>query len=139
MSGEIWGHLEELLKASPGIREIWLLGSRINGGARVDSDWDLLFFADAALANYLNSDSRLLHPDIDYLILVDDENIQRISASGSGELALKDFTGLDWKLDGDSDATYIARGKRELAENSVTRAKTRKRAVRIFPARSDIS
>lgn len=134
---DIWGHLEELLIASPGIREIWLLGSRINGDARVDSDWDLLFFADSALANHLNSDSSLLRGDIDYLVLVDDESILRISASGSGELALKDFTGLDWKLDGQSGATYIARGKRELAIDPMTRSKARKRAVRIYPWSED--
>jgi predicted nucleotidyltransferase len=39
-------YVAELTATYPGIREVWLLGSRANGTATEASDWDYLVFLD---------------------------------------------------------------------------------------------
>jgi hypothetical protein len=63
-------YINELTATYPGIREIWLLGSRANGTATEASDWDhLVFLADDRLFNALCRDSRFKRPGIDLLVV----------------------------------------------------------------------
>jgi predicted nucleotidyltransferase len=39
-------YIRDLVAAYPAVKEVWLYGSRANGYADPDSDWDYLAFAD---------------------------------------------------------------------------------------------
>lgn len=54
------GYLESIIKSFPGIREVWLFGSRANGKSREDSDWDILAVADDPTIEQMNH-SRSFH------------------------------------------------------------------------------
>jgi predicted nucleotidyltransferase len=63
--------LQTILERCPGIAEIWLVGSRANAAARVDSDWDLLAFADQQTLEDLRLVPGLARRDVDLLIVLD--------------------------------------------------------------------
>lgn len=47
----VWELLEQVAEHCPGLKSIWLIGSRSNGTARNDSDWDLIAFGNDAIAD----------------------------------------------------------------------------------------
>ena len=65
-------YLAQLTEAYSNITEVWLFGSRANGTAHSESDWDYLAFWDGktALFDQLHTDRRFLQDDIDLLVLL---------------------------------------------------------------------
>ena len=64
-----------------GFESIWLIGSRANGSARADSDWDLLAFGDPAVLACLRAASDLHDSNVDFLVVTNGEDFE--SAWGS--------------------------------------------------------
>lgn len=64
-------YLDRLTFAHPGIRAVWLFGSRANGSSKADSDWDLLAFGDRAILDALRADNTFRHPEVDLFIVHD--------------------------------------------------------------------
>ncbi len=64
-------YILELVAAYPSIREVWLFGSRANGTARPESDWDYMAFADEATLAALRGDSRFHRAGIHLMIVFD--------------------------------------------------------------------
>lgn len=64
-------YVVDLVVAYPSIREVWLFGSRANGSARLESDWDYMAFADDATLTALRADSRFHRARIDLKIVTD--------------------------------------------------------------------
>jgi Nucleotidyltransferase domain len=63
-------YIDELTATYRGIREVWLLGSRVNGTATEASDWDyLVFLDDDRLFSALCQDLRFKRPGIDLLVI----------------------------------------------------------------------
>jgi hypothetical protein len=63
-------YLDELVRAFPSIREVWLFGSRANGVARADSDWDYLIFSDdPGLMNCIYQQRHFDRPEVDALVV----------------------------------------------------------------------
>ncbi len=60
-------YVAELVAAHPGIREVWLFGSRANGRAGPKSDWDYLVFGEHSLLNTLHLATQFDRPGIDLL------------------------------------------------------------------------
>lgn len=101
---------DELIKSFPCITQIWLFGSRANGTARPDSDWDHLIRAD---------DDRLLHalcqsrdfnrPEVDVFVVVGTRAMRPWPAE-DGQLRVLDLSDapgcLNWHETG-TEATYI--------------------------------
>jgi predicted nucleotidyltransferase len=53
------------------VAEVWLFGSRANGNARPDSDWDYMaFLSDQRELNAICQDRELDQPDIDLFVVV---------------------------------------------------------------------
>ena len=71
MTGEfdLTFYCRELAKAHPNISELWLLGSRANDTARVESDWDLLAFATTNTFKDITVDLRFHRDDVDLLVV----------------------------------------------------------------------
>ena len=62
-----------IVKAAPGIKEIWLLGSRANGEGRENSDWDLLVFGTEETLEVLNRTPSLHRADVDCLVATNEQ------------------------------------------------------------------
>jgi hypothetical protein len=80
-------YIRELILRVDGIREVWLIGSRANGFAQQDSDWDFLVFADLTMMGGIAKDSMPHADNIDLLLVDSDGNFMRPWAdSKSGSL-----------------------------------------------------
>ncbi len=88
--------------AIPGIREIWLIGSRAIGTERVDSDYDFLVFAEEKFWSTIQERGDLHRTDVDFLVSTDGNNFQ--SAWGCKKTVA--LSKLNWKLTSDTTATY---------------------------------
>ena len=58
------------LKAAFSMEKVWLFGSRANGCARSDSDWDLIVCGDKGLRTASRADAALRRDDIDLDVFV---------------------------------------------------------------------
>ena len=63
--------IRHLAGAQPSPESIWLIGSRANGGATNESDWDFVVFADAAYFEMLKTGSPPAELAVDVLVVVD--------------------------------------------------------------------
>ena len=122
-------YVKKLVLAYPSIKQIWLIGSRANGTARADSDWDYLVFTDDGhVLNALYRDKKRSSPEIDVLLVVDGRHaINPWSVdTWTKSLCLDDLPGnLAWQLISDTEAQYRPR---QFSENKQLEA-----AKRVFP------
>ena len=89
----------------PRITSIWLIGSRANGTATSNSDWDLLVFGSKDILKSLQTDSRF-HADFGDLLLV--YNGKDFEEPWGGKLKSGSLPEWDWKEAGPNNATYRA-------------------------------
>jgi predicted nucleotidyltransferase len=104
-------YVAQLVAAYPAIREVWLFGSRANGTAREDSDWDYLAFGDWAVLDALRLDARFRRKDVDLLIVTNGERFETpwLQPTGLNWGSMKDdLEGLRWKQLSPTTATYTA-------------------------------
>lgn len=94
---------QQLVRTCPGVREVWLLGSRANGTARSDSDWDFLAFAAPTVDPCIRSRTDLHLPNID-LLLVDDPSGEFARAWGSPKTG--SLTRWEWTRLSEAVAAY---------------------------------
>lgn len=85
--------------------EVWLMGSRANGTARTDSDWDILIFGDMELLDALRKEEPLEETDI--LVVHDGDAFQSPwNKTGEGVLKSGSLSGWEWKRKSETEATY---------------------------------
>ncbi|WP_145976124.1 nucleotidyltransferase domain-containing protein [Nitrospira moscoviensis] len=75
-SDSIGNFIKLLTAACDGLQSIWLIGSRANGTAKPDSDWDLLAFGSPAVLAYLRSCPEYHRSDIDFLVVTDGDHFE---------------------------------------------------------------
>ena len=80
------------------------MGSRANGTARADSDWDLLAIGTQSVLEELQHAQTFQLPEVDLLIAYDGDNFMRPWARRTGTGSL---SGWEWKRSGNR-ATYRA-------------------------------
>ena len=68
--------LSRITATHPGIREIWLFGSRANGQARPNSNWNLFVFAGQDTLQRLGESSRFRRADIQLLVVKDGDEFR---------------------------------------------------------------
>jgi predicted nucleotidyltransferase len=70
-------YIAELVNRCPGIKVIWLFGSRVTGEGTPDSDWDFLAFADDDGATYqrVKGDTELHQEDLKIDLFVEISNM----------------------------------------------------------------
>ena len=129
------GYVERLSAAFPCIREVWLFGSRANGGAGPNSDWDYLVFTDdGGLLNRLHLDPTFRHADVDLFVCADG----RIAAAPwcpQGEqqkqlLLDNEFGCLNWQCVSDDEAEYTE--TKEASPGDVNSIVRKRRAIRVY-------
>lgn len=123
-------YIDALVKANPGIREIWLFGSRAAGSARPDSDWDFLVFADESTFSRLAAASTFNHPEIDLLVVYDGNSFCKPWWDGH-RLKRGTLSKWCWTPISDTEATYRATKEKGGDEFGVDVSIAR--AVRIWP------
>lgn len=122
LPADLHRYIDELLELAPSAREVWLIGSRANGGATEESDWDFLVFADQSALVALRQKPRLQRDNIDVLVVVDGDRFEspwpRIDMPESHKIGnLKNYENADgieartweWEYIGNGQAKYTGR------------------------------
>jgi predicted nucleotidyltransferase len=121
-------YLDSLTEAYPRIREVWLIGSRANGSARAESDWDYLVFADRRILRALRQDTRFRHPSVDLLVVYDGD--QFATPWGEPNPKKGSLTSWDWELLSAGKAEYTAA---KIKPDSMFPDLRKKAAIRVWP------
>uniref|UniRef100_UPI0013D6902B nucleotidyltransferase domain-containing protein n=2 Tax=unclassified Arhodomonas TaxID=2621637 RepID=UPI0013D6902B len=96
LTAEVKDYLKKVTFLAPSVRELWIIGSRANGNARDESDWDFLAFGElGALEEVAAAPS--LHLDyIDLLVVRPDGTFERPwGESKSGSLGAWEWSPVD--------------------------------------------
>ena len=117
-----------LVKAAPGIKEIWLLGSRANGTARDDSDWDLLVLGDDETLKAFRRNPSLHRPDVDCLVATND---QFVNAWGE-KMKSGSMPAWEWVRLNDFFAEYTEKKWKDAVDGAGVVSRRRK-AVQLWP------
>jgi hypothetical protein len=65
-------YIHDLKSSFPSITSVWLIGSRGNGTAREDSDWDFIIFSSLSLYDGVKNAPAFHREDVDLLLVGDD-------------------------------------------------------------------
>jgi predicted nucleotidyltransferase len=68
--------LSRITDAHPGIREVWLFGSRAKGQERPNSDWNLFVFADQDTLEQFRASRRFRRADVQLLVVRDGDDFR---------------------------------------------------------------
>src|SRR3954451_23854366 len=123
-------YCKELLRAYPGIKQIWLIGSRAGGSAKSSSDWDYIVMADQSTLDALSAASHFNDPVIDLLVVYDDNQFRKPWPDGDREKR-GSLTGWEWKEISEINATYEATKSQD--NDDFCSWITLGRAVRVYP------
>lgn len=98
----IEAYIEKLIGLYPSIKEIWLIGSRANNTARLNSDYDFIVFADEGTFCSLSNNTDIQKDNIDLMVVINQDGEFRnpwINKSGS-------LVSWEWNRISESIATY---------------------------------
>lgn len=109
LNKEIENFIAYLTQKCSSIAEIWLIGSRANGIAREDSDWDLLVFGGELVFKTIKNDTTLHNDNVDLLVVLGDRFVKPYGEPKEGSLQ-----NWKWKTVSDVKATY--EGKKWIAD-----------------------
>lgn len=84
--------------------ETWLMGSRANGSARADSDWDLLVFGDKTLIDLLKEEPPLENADV--LVVHDGNEFCSPWADSKGRIKSGSLVQWKWERKSSTSAVY---------------------------------
>ena len=100
-------YIRELLAAYPGINEVWLIGSRAEGTAKADSDWDYLVFADRQILHSLRQRKQFNSSNVDLLVVHDGNGFKKPWRDGPRTKA-GSLVHWEWHRRSETEATYRA-------------------------------
>jgi predicted nucleotidyltransferase len=105
--------IAQLVAGYPFITEVWRFGSRENGTARDDSDWDYLVWTDnPALLNILHQDARFNQEGIDLLVVDGPFAVKPWPDPDGRWKKLRLDEDLRWRAVSQTEATYVGTKKR---------------------------
>lgn len=85
--------------------EVWLMGSRANDNAKVESDWDLLIFGDNTLLNCLEQEQPPENSDV--LVVYDGDAFRSPwNKTDDGVIKSGSLSGWEWRKASETEATY---------------------------------
>jgi hypothetical protein len=123
--------IDTLTRSYPAITEIWLIGSRANGTARSQSDWDYVVFADQTTLNAIRNNQNLADPLVDMMVVYDGNNFEKPWMDGD-RIKKGSLLGWKWTQASDNSATYRAT-KARVGEDFNVDVQT-SNALRIYPS-----
>lgn len=98
-------YIEKLVKAYPGIKSIWLFGTRANNSYRPDSDWDLLVFGNQQILDELKTNDTFHNDQIDLMIVFNDNEFEKPWPDKKG-FKHGSLKGWEWLQISSKNATY---------------------------------
>ena len=117
-----------IARDAPGVKEIWLLGSRANGTAREDSDWDLLILGTDETLTTLRRTPSFHRDDVDALVAANNEFVNAWGEKvKSGSMA-----GWEWVRLNDFFAEYLENKWEGAGDGARVRSRRRK-AIQLWP------
>lgn len=72
LAEDITKYVHGLKLSFPSITNVWLLGSRANGTARDNSDWDFLVFSSTEIYEEVKNNTAFHREDVDLLLVGED-------------------------------------------------------------------
>lgn len=102
MTFSIVEYCSHLTTVAPGIENIWLFGSRANGTANDESDWDLLVFGRGDVLDRIRNNSTLHVQNVDCLVVLPNGDFENAWGSNPKTGSLEEWC---WKEFG-TEATY---------------------------------
>jgi predicted nucleotidyltransferase len=124
-------YVEELLRAYPSIKQVWLIGSRADGSAKSSSDWDYVVIADLNTLNGLSTTLRFNDPCIDLLVVYDGDQFRKPWLDAEREKH-GSLTGWEWREITEREATYRATKPRD--DDDFYSWIKQARATRVYPS-----
>lgn len=103
MDENIDDYLGSLAAACGGVESIWLIGSRANGTARTNSDWDLIAFGNSTVLACLKAHTELHRFDIDFLVVTNGDDFQNAWGDRNKSGSLSRW---EWRQLSDTRAEY---------------------------------
>lgn len=122
--------LSKITRAHPGIREIWLIGSRANGQARPKSDWNLFVFADEDTFKQLGRNLQFRRADVQLWVVRDSDEFCEPWGDNPKQGYLSEW---EWVKISDREAQYCGI-KWAQEEKGGQTAMELCRAIRLWPA-----
>jgi len=120
--------LTEVTASCPGLKSIWLFGSRANGTATATSDWDLIAFGNETTLKYLHAAQHLHNPSIDFFVVANGDDLRAPWGADDKLLSLSE---LSWDEVSDGLAEYVQSKAGSEPDSSATLKKVR--AIRVWP------
>jgi predicted nucleotidyltransferase len=105
LNGAVEAYIAQLRGLCPEISAIWHIGSRADGTAKAESDWDLLVFGTGAVLSRLRQSAYLDRKEFDVLVVFDDDKFERPWPGKPGNGSLSEW---EWTPTSDTTATYCA-------------------------------
>lgn len=105
ISREVEKYMEALTTRFPEIQSCWLIGSRANGTSRLDSDWNLLVFADQEVFDELRKKTLFKRGIIKLFVVFDGENLEEPWPEGD-EPKKGSLASWEWNVISNNEATY---------------------------------
>lgn len=106
---EVQPELEQYIKDLTGtylnIQSIWLFGSRANGSATDNSDWDLLVFANNQVYQALQENTAFHNSNFDVLIVIESAGTFK---KPWGRKKAGSLMSLEWKQHTNDTASYLS-------------------------------
>ncbi|MEO7726149.1 MAG: nucleotidyltransferase domain-containing protein, partial [Burkholderiales bacterium] len=121
--------IARLTRTYPGISGIWLFGSRANGTARDNSDWDLLIFADEPTFQRIQGNRRLRQSDVDLLMVRDGNDFREPWGKSPKRGFLSEW---EWRTISENEARYLGAKRVDSDDGSEVKL-TECKAIRIWP------
>jgi len=103
LNAEKQRYVDELCAVVPEIQSVWLIGSRANGTARPDSDWDFLAFGVPRLRQTFAKHLELRKDDVDVFVRDEDGDFRAPWPDSDRVLER-----IEWKQVSPTQATYMA-------------------------------
>ncbi|HYU13330.1 MAG TPA: nucleotidyltransferase domain-containing protein [Stellaceae bacterium] len=123
-------YVSALVATYPEISEVWLIGSRAEGNARTDSDWDYIVFGNQQILNSLRQRKQFNAPEVDLLVVHDGNRFTKPWRDGT-RIKAGSLADWHWRRTSPTEATYRATKFRD--ETDFDRNISEGRGLRVWP------
>lgn len=127
---KIDAYVAKIAQAHPGIREIWLFGSRAKGHAHPKSDWNLFVFADDDTLQQIGKDLQFRRGDVQLLVVRDGDEFRELWSNKPKQGYLSEW---EWVKTSAREAQYCGIKWAQEEKGGQTAMELCK-AVRLWPA-----
>ncbi|WP_411728425.1 nucleotidyltransferase family protein [Methyloglobulus sp.] len=143
LTDDVLNYLSKLSHRHIAVKEIWLFGSRANGTATGESDWDLIVFGENGLFNSIASDTEVHRDDVDLLVV--NEVTGNFNKPWGSEKA-GSLKGWKWEIRSETEASYVGskwiedeEAEAEGLNDMGTLIDIQLKAFRVWPAFNDMN